>query len=133
MSQYCVFRSWDSPEYFPENQSHSFKILITTPLNKTGNCKIALSEFCSDTDLNGHELYIYCNVCSETIVGGSRKSLLRWIPSNREYAVKLQTLIYIPIIIRDINVIHFEVRDKYDKPALFLTSPVTLSVLISES
>ena len=33
---------------------------------KQGNSKIALVEVCSDTDLNEHELYLYCNICSET-------------------------------------------------------------------
>ena len=32
---------------------------------KQGNSKIALVEVCSDTDLNEHELYLYCNICSE--------------------------------------------------------------------
>ena len=133
MSQYCVFRSTDSREYFPENQSYSFKVLMTTSLNKRGNSKIALVEVCSDTDLNEHELYLYCNICSESILGGSKNALLRWIPSGHGRSIEFQTLIYVPIIIRDVKVIQFEIRDKYNKPALFLTDQITVSVLISES
>jgi hypothetical protein len=127
-----VFKSTDNRDIFLDNQSYSFKIQIATPLNQSGRWNMALLEFHCDNDLKDEQLYIYSSICAGTVVGGNTTSLLRWIPSICDKSIQFHTLCYIPIVIRNVNTIEFDIRDKDNRPATFLKGPATLSVLFQE-
>ena len=78
------------------------------------------------------ELYVYCNVCETSLVKEAERSLLRRVfLENNKNQIFIRPY-KVPLLFWDIRTLHFEITDKDNKPATFLTNEVCLSVEFRE-
>lgn len=65
-------------QYFPNNKAYTFTSHLKAPLILSGLWRMALVEADISTSLAKTEpIYLYSNVCGESIVDGEQKPLLR--------------------------------------------------------
>lgn len=79
MSIRTVLKSTDSSEYF-DNNPNCFRIHLNKQIQFDGYWTVALTEFTTeswDAAKKTSEVYICCDICEETIVGGKYLPLLR--------------------------------------------------------
>lgn len=78
MSIYMVFNSDKHSIYFPQNKPYDFKVHLLKPLNLTGKWMVSLVDFSTETSALIHEhIYLYCDICGDSIIDGSMHQLLR--------------------------------------------------------
>ena len=82
MERYLYIQSDESDDYFSDNEVYRFKVHLNLPLMLNGNWKLALTEFYAvdDSKLRSKTvdtLYIYTDLCNESIVHGEEQPLLR--------------------------------------------------------
>lgn len=83
MERYVYICDGDSSQYFNDNTPYKFKVQLKTPLNFDGYWKVSLRELSlkQDSKLRGKDvsntLFIYSNICKESILNGSEYALLR--------------------------------------------------------
>lgn len=133
MSIYMVVNSNQSLDYFPRNKPYHFQVHLKTPLLLEGVWKIGLSEIQIEdnhtwTD-HGH-LYIYTNICDESIIDGERAPLLRRLMSNEQgfWNSMFNPVFYLTVRKSEIYDIEFYIKSDKDQFATFLTQPVTLTL-----
>jgi hypothetical protein len=75
-------------------------------------------------------LYIYSNICKETIVNGSEHSLLRRIEQNNErsWNYVFDTPFYFPLNRSEFQEIEFDIKTSNGDFATFISSPVHITL-----
>lgn len=84
MSLRMVLRSTDSSEYF-ENKPSCFRIQLNKQVQLDGYWTIGLTEFTTErwkSNKKSQEVFICCDMCEETFVGGKDMPLLRRVYLN---------------------------------------------------
>ena len=125
-----VLRSSERKGVFPKNQPWNFKLEIPKWLHVSRDWMIELTEFyATNVPRNAKkELYVYCNVCETSLVDEVERSLLRCVfLQNNKNQIFLRPY-EVPLRFWDKRTLHFEITDKDNQPATFLTSDVCLSV-----
>ena len=84
MKRYLYIRSDESTTYFSDNKVYRFKVHLSSPLSLNGNWRVhmALTEFRAVEDSKSklksvEVLYIYSDICKESIEHGVEQLLLR--------------------------------------------------------
>ena len=74
-----IVNSNSSIEYYPDNKAFNFKVHLQNTLLLNGLLKVALCDILFDSlqPEPSKMLYIYSNICSESIVDGYYHPLLR--------------------------------------------------------
>lgn len=83
--RYVYVRSDESDAYFSDNRVYRFKVHLSLPLSLNGRWKVALTEFYAfDKSKTKPKtaLYIYTDLCKESIVHGVEQPLLRRLEKN---------------------------------------------------
>ena len=106
MERYIYVTNDESNTYFSDNQVYRFKVHLSLPLSLEGNWKVALTEFYvkgkpkskSKTE-TAKALYVYTDLCKESIVHGVEQSLLRRLGKNKNtgWEYMLKTPYYLPV------------------------------------
>lgn len=131
MSVYITMSSDKALEYFPDNKAYKFTSHLSAPLILNGLWRIALVETDISSNISKTEpIYLYSNICGESIVDGDRKPLLRRITATDigNWSTILDTPHYLPVRIKEVYTIDIYIYDKQNQLASFLnnTSTVTL-------
>lgn len=89
MERYLYIKSDESNAYFSDNRVCRFKVHLSLPLYLNGNWKVALTEFYATRDPKSQTkttdaLYIYTDLCKESIVHGVEQPLLRRLDRNKK-------------------------------------------------
>ncbi len=77
--RFIYVQSNESDLYFSDNRAYKFKVHLKTPLQLHGFWKVALVEFHVTEKAKspaGTALYIYSDLCKESIVHGEEKRFL---------------------------------------------------------
>ncbi len=127
--RFIYVQSDESDSYFSDNSAYRFKVHLKTPLTLHGFWKVALVEF-HVTEKAGTALYIYTDLCKESIVHGEEKALLRRLEKNKksEWVYTIQTAFYLPVKKKELR--EFEICIKLDDgeyPA-YLRNPLNLTL-----
>lgn len=135
MDRYVYVSSDESDSYFPENEVYKFKVHLESPLFLTGFWKVGLVEFRAKQSksklikTNG-PLYIFTDLCKESIVNGVQQPLLRRLEKNVKdgWSHLLDPVIYLPVKRKEL--LEFEVYIKNEDESLpsFLQSPLHLTL-----
>lgn len=132
MSVRMVLRSSDSKSLHTNNKPWDFRIRLPRLLPLTIEwtvelTEISISKVIEDTFQN--EIYIYCSICDESIVGEKVLPLLRRVYiSNTGNTIFLKPY-RIPIRFTDLTDIHIYIKDRKDKDASFLFGELTVTLL----
>lgn len=131
MSMRMVLKSTDSSTVHSDNKPQNFRVRLPRPLPLKGDWTVELTEFRNSklTKTTDQEIFVYCSVCDDSIVGGSQKPLLRRIVLKNNNNVIFERPYRIPLRINDIGDIHVYIKDKQDADASFLAGESTVTLV----
>lgn len=136
MERYVFVRDSESNHIFTENKPYNFKVQLKLPLSFNGYWKVALCEISIKTDPKARRktvdntLFIYSNVCKESVVDGGERPLLRRIEKNEEngWNYVLESPFYLPLNRSEFQEIDFSIKTVENEYASFVSSPVHLTL-----
>lgn len=124
MSLQMVLKSTDSASTHSDNKPYNFRVRLPRSL------PVELTEFCNDNigRLSDKEIFVYCSICEDTIIGECQGPLLR-----RIYLIDSKNQIFfrpyrIPLRINDLTDLHIYIKDKNMGDASFLTGESTVTL-----
>lgn len=126
-----VLKSSDSKFTHTDNNSWNFRVRLPRSLPLTGEWTVEMTEFCNDDigNLSNKEIFVYCSICDDTIVGERQVPLLR-----RVYLEDTRNIIFlrpyrVPLRINELTELHVFIKDKNDRDASFLVGESTLTLV----
>ena len=128
MSMRMVLKSTDSQSVNPFNKPWDFRVRLPTPLALVGYWTVELTEF-HNQDSTKKEMFVYCSICDDSIVGEKQVPLLRRIYSEVNTNIIFTAPYQIPLRSTDLTDIHLYIKDTQDENASFLTTPSTVTLL----
>lgn len=133
-----IVRSNDNIGLFPSNVPHDFKIQLLHTLYLKGTWSIALREF-TTTSWSGENLpddvYIYSNLCDDTIVGNVEEPLLKrvYLGEHAKTNHIFWDPVYVPVRLGQVEQVRMYIKDKSGNPASFLDGTVTCELHLKSS
>lgn len=135
MDRYLYIRSDESEAYFSDNQVYRFKVHLSLPLVLNGHWKVALTEFYAldeskSRTKSSEALYIYTNLCKESIVHGVEQPLLRRLDKNKKngWNYILDTPYYLPVRRKEIREFQIYIQSDDGTYASDLKAPLHLTL-----
>ena len=135
MEFYIYVRRDKTDHYFLDNKVNHFKIRLNAPINLEGLWKVGLTEFYATYDSRirkktYHLLYIFSDLCKESIIHGSKISLLRRVYKNETNAWKslFNLPFYLPLNKGYFQEFEIQIKTDDSLDADFLTSPIHLTL-----
>ena len=128
-----VLASDDSKSMYPNNKPHDFRVHLSTPVSLTGYWTVSLLEIGIERG-QGYtfptsELFVYANLCDNTVLGGHDVPLLRrvWVKDNK------QNIIYhmpydVPLRMGQFQDVHIYINDSQGKQASFIRDKVSVTL-----
>lgn len=132
MSIRTVLKSTDSSEYF-DNNPNCFRIHLNKQIQFDGYWTVALTEFTTeswDAAKKTSEVYICCDICEETIVGGKDLPLLRhvYLGEKQENNIIYTLPYYIPVKVGELQQICIYITDRTGNLVSFFDGPVSATL-----
>ena len=126
-----VLKSTDSPAVHHNNRPDDFRVRLPRPLPLTGDWTVELTEFCNSNvrSTPDKEIYVYCSVCDDSVVGERQKPLLRRVVLENEGNVIFLRPYRVPLRVNDLRDVHVYKRDKNDRNVSFLTGESTVTLV----
>lgn len=133
MSVYAIVSSDSSLQYFPQNKAYHFKCHLNTPLNLEGVWKVALVEATISSSKQQKvfkPLYVYSNICGESIVDGDKQPILRKLIGNssNNWDAIFEVGHYMPVKINSISDIDIYITTREGVLASFLDRPSNITL-----
>lgn len=133
MSIYALVSSDSSLQYFPQNKVYHFKCHLNTSLNLEGLWKVALLEANISTSKSPKTfkpLYVYSNICEESIVDGDKQPILRKLPGDSHGTRNsfFEMGRYMPVKINNIEDIDIYITTREGVLASLLDQPTTITL-----
>ena len=131
-------RSNESNHLFPENKPWHFKIHLKSPLVLKENGSVSLLEFQATASKSrnlystNQTLFVFSNICSESIIDGEKKPLLRRVSmiKMRKWESIFNSPIYLSTNVNELFEFEIYIKDLQGHDASFLQDPVQLTLHI---
>lgn len=128
-----VLASDDSKLMYPNNKPDDFRVHLSTPVVLGGYWTVSLLEICIERgkvqQYPTSELFVFSNLCDNTVLGGHDVPLLRrvWLKGGQ------QNLIYqvpydVPLRIGQFQDVHIYIKDHQGNQASFVNDKVTVTL-----
>ena len=132
MSLRMVLSSTDSLDYF-DNKPNCFRIQLNKQVQLDGYWMVALTEFTTDSwnsNKKLREVFICCDMCEETFVGGKDMPLLRrvYLDEKPETNIIYNLPYYVPVKIGQLQQIYIYITDRAGNLVSFLDGPVNVTL-----
>ena len=127
-----VLRSSDDATLF-DNKPYDFNVQLDKQTPIEGNWVVALTEIkvnYTGTTKQVKDLYVYTNVCTGSIVGKSKKPLIRRVHIDTNNTSKtsktlssnvvFDTPYYVPVRMKDLDQIRIYIKDEKDADCSFI-------------
>ena len=130
----CIYvQSDESDDYFSNNDIFKFKVHLNTPLTLQGFWKVALVEFHVREKAKtkaDEALYVYTDICKESIVHGEEKALLRRLQKNKksEWDHVIQSPYYLPVKKKELREFEIHIKREDGSVPTYLTGSVNLTL-----
>lgn len=135
MDRYLYLQSDESDVYFDDNASTKFRVQLKFPLYLPGVWKVALVEFHATEKAKANKkadegLYIYANICKDSIVYGEERPLLRRLKKSTKskYDYIMDTPFYVPVTTKELREVEVYIRGERDEDVSHLVKPVHLTL-----
>lgn len=137
MDRYIYVQSDESDGYFSDNRTYKFKVHLNTPLTLHGFWKVALLEFQAREKVKtkaAESLYVYTDICKESIVHGEEKALLRRMEKNKksEWDYIFDTPFYLPVKKKDLREFELYIKTADGTFPSYLTKPLNLTLHLKQ-
>ena len=119
-----------SRKYFPRNSASKFQVALDQTINFQDKYECALVDFMCTTknfDDDLRDIYIYLDICTEQLIGGSRGSLVRFttVDKGQGQMEKFNYPYYVNVKPMNTNQLEVYIKDRNGKDASFLTETTT--------
>lgn len=135
MDRYLYVQSDESDAYFDDNTSTRFRVQLKFPLYLPGVWKVALVEFhasekSKSTKKAEEGLYIYADLCKDSIVYGEERPLLRRFEKSdkSKWNYILDTPYYVPVTRTELREFEVYIKGERDEEVTHLVKPVHLTL-----
>ena len=135
MDRYIYIQSDESNAVFEDNQTDKFRVQLKFPLYIPGIWKVALVEFHATEKSKSKTkaddgLYIYSDLCKESIVKGEERPLLRRLEksSKSKWDYILDTPFYMKVGKSEIREFNIYIKGEDETEALYFQTPVRLTL-----
>lgn len=132
--RYIYVKSDESSEYFDHNKTYKFKVHLQLPLYFYGKWKVALVQFHAtekgkSSSKADEGLYVYTDLCKESIVYGEERALLRRLEKTEKgkWDYTFDTPFYVPVK-KELREFEIYIWREHDKDATELNKPVYLTL-----
>ena len=127
---YIVVSNQHSKHYFPNNSPSHFRVCLDQYIDFKHVHKCAMVDFACTTanfETPLQPIYIYFNLVSEQLIGGSRNSLVRYttVRHGQLQMEKFSPPYYLPVKPIEINLLEVYIRDGDGKEPSFLKKMTT--------
>lgn len=132
--KFIYVQSDESDAVFSDNETYKFRVQLKSPLFLSGTWKVALVEFhatqTSKSTLKADEgLYIYSDLCSESIIAGEERPLLRRLEKNsRAKWDYILDPFYIAVKKKEVREFNIYIKREDDTYASDLVKPARLTL-----
>ena len=127
-----IINSDQCQSLFPSNKAYHFRTHLKAPLSLQGTWKVALTEIyiTESSPLPYKKLYLYSNICGDSIVAGEYHPLLRRLINDHVgYWAEIYELPnYVPVKRSEITDIEFYIKDEAGNYTSLLTNPVSITL-----
>ena len=137
MERYIYVKSDESNVYFSNNKAHKFKVHLSLPLSLNGNWKVALTEFYAvhqSMTKTSNALYIFTDLCKESIIHGAEQPLLRRLEMNKpnRWDYILDVPYYLPVKTKELREFEIYIKSGDGKFASDLIEPLYLTLHLKQ-
>ena len=139
MERYLYIRSDESTAYFSDNKVYRFKVHLSLSLSLNGIWRLALAEFRTVEDSKSKlksvdVLYIYSDICKESIVHGVEQPLLKRLVKNKRksWEYLLETLYYLPVKKKELREFQIYIKAADGTFASDLKEPLHLTLHLKQ-
>lgn len=128
-----VLSSEDSKLIYPNNKPHDFRVHLSTPISLTGYWTVSLLEICIERGqafkYPTTELFVFSNLCDNTVLGGHDVPLLRrvWLKDKKENII-YQVPYNVPLRIGQFQDVHIYINDPQGNQASFIQNKVSVTL-----
>jgi hypothetical protein len=127
-----VLRSTDSVEYF-DNKPNCFRVQLNKQIQLDGYWTVALTEFTTESwnsSKKSADVFVCCDICEETIVGGKDVPLLRrvFLGEKKESNIIYTLPYYVPVKIGELQQICIYITDRAGNLVSFFDGPVSVTL-----
>lgn len=135
--RYIHIKSDDSDSYFEDNEPYRFSVHLKLPLYLGGTWKVALVHFHASEKVKSKAsdgLYVYSDICKESIVFGEERPLLRRLEKNKknEWDYILDNPFYLPVKEKELREFEIYIKGEDDTDASNLSRPVRLTLHLKQ-
>ena len=133
--RYIYVKSDESDEYFVDNKTHKFQVHLQLPLYFYGKWKVALAQFHAtekgkSSSKADEGLYVYTDLCKESIVYGEERPLLKRLEKSGKgkWDYAFDTPFYVPVKKQELREFEIYIKRELNKDATELIKPVYLTL-----
>lgn len=135
--RYIYVKSDESDLYFSDNKAYRFSVHLPSPLVFKGSWSIALTEFHAvDNNKNDSldSLYVYTDLCKESIVHGEEQPLLRRVVKNNIHSwdFTFDSPYYLPVKRKEAQSFQIYIKREDGTFATDLASPLHLTLHLKQ-
>ncbi len=136
MERFVFVTDSESSHVFTDNMPYHFKVQLKLPLHFDGYWTVSLREISIQTankkisQISKTTLFIYSNICKESIVNGGEHALLRRIDKNgvNSWKYVFDSPFYLPLQKSEIQELEFVIKTGDGDFASFVSSPLYLTL-----
>jgi hypothetical protein len=139
MDRYLYIKSDESNDYFSDNQVYRFKVHLSLPLLLNGKWKVGLAEFYTADNSKSRTkttdtLYVYTDLCKESIVHGVEQPLLRRLDKNKKngWEYTFETPYYLPVKKKELREFQIYIKLSDGSYASELKEPLNLTLHLKQ-
>ena len=131
-----VLSSEDCKATYPGNKPYDFLVHLSSPISLSGYWSVSMLEFSigrGKTKYPTEELFVFSNLCDNTILAGREVPLLRrvWFDDNKQNVI--YELPYdVPLRIGQFQEVHIYIKDSSGSPASFILDRVTVALRLKK-
>ena len=123
-----LLKSSDSLDLYGNNKPYDFHVHLPRPLTLTGYWTVSLLEICMFSNKR-KDVYIYSNLCEDTIVGDKELPLLRRVYLKRSSPNEIFIYPYeVPTRLGQVHDVHVYIKDETGQEASFLREETTVTL-----
>lgn len=133
--RYIYVKSNESDRYFVGNTTYKFKVQLKLPLYFYGKWKVGLVQFHATekgkSNTKADEgLYVYTDLCKESIVYGEERALLGRLEKNGKgkWDYAFQNPFYVPVKKQELQEFEIYIKREQEQDATELIEPVYLTL-----
>lgn len=126
-----ILKSTDSSAFYINNKLYDFHVHLPRPFTLNGQWSVSLLETYLPSSESATDVYIYSNLCEDTIVGDKELPLLRRVYLKRSSEDQISKYPYeVSTRLGQVHDVHIYIKDTDGLEASFLQKHTSVTLLL---